>query len=515
MDLKDQPLDSQAKEGQTLTRRSLLQGVGCLIAAAALPMQRLSAAEGEAPPAAPAKPAAPKAPPGPPVMPKLSAYMSEAGDRELPAEITELTKHHILDTLAAMVSGTTLLPGEVAVRFAGAHSGEKVATIVGSNIVCGPVEAALTNAMLAHSDETDDSHAPSHSHPGAGIVPAALAAAEQFGIDGTRFMRSVALGYDIGTRVPMTLGKAYLSYSNHRSTHQLCSNFGAAAAAACAARLSAKQMCWVLDYAVEQAAGTTAWQRDTQHIQKSLCFAGFGARNGITAALLISSGATGVDDIFSGEDNFFQAFAPEAKPEGLINKLGERYEVKRTNIKRWTVGSPIQSPLDALAAMLKKRPINPDDVKKVDVRVDTVSAGIVNNREMPDICMQHMVAVMLLDGTASFKAAHDVARMKDPAVLKMREKIELIPDPELNKLYPKRVGVVEVTLNDGTTLTERVEDVRGTTENPMPRDEVVAKAQDLMADVLGADKTKRLIDAILDLENVKDVRTLRPLLQRG
>src|SRR5215471_1020178 len=105
----------------------------------------------------------------------LSAYMAAARDRALPAEVVEKAKHHIVDTLAAMISGSTLPPGKLGIEFARAHQGDKVATIPATNIVCGPMEAAIANGLLAHSDETDDSHAPSQSHPGCAVVPAALA----------------------------------------------------------------------------------------------------------------------------------------------------------------------------------------------------------------------------------------------------------------------------------------------------------------------------------------------------
>jgi 2-methylcitrate dehydratase PrpD len=199
----------------------------------------------------------------------------------------------------------------------------------------------------------------------------------------------------------------------------------------------------------------------------------------------------------------------------LIEKLGERYEIVHTNIKKWTVGSPIQAPLDALETMRKKHPFEADQVQKVVVREATGDARTVNNREMPDICLQHMVAVMLLDKTASFAAAHDKPRMQDAAVLRQRAKVELVADVELDKLHPARVSIVEVTLADGTKLSERVEAVRGTAENPMTREEVVAKARELTTPLLGADKSAKLVQKILALETVKDVRELRPLLQRG
>src|SRR5260370_22372248 len=388
------------------------------------------------------------------VMAKLSAYMSEASSRALRDDILEKTKHHILDSFAAMISGTQLGPGQVAIKFARAHAGEKVATVVGSDVVCGAMEAALANGMLAHSDETDD-YAPVGTHPGSAVVPATLATGEQFAIDGTRFVRSVPLGYDIAGRVAAALGGQLFNHDGHKAIHGFTGTFGAASAAGCAASLNAHQMRWLLDYAAQQASGLAAWQRDTEHIEKAFVFAGMPARNGVTAALLVQLGGTGVTDIFSGADNFLQAFAPKADPAQLIEKLGQRYEVTSTNIKKWTVGGPIQAALDALEALRKRRPLEPDQVKQMVVRLGPVMGSVVNNREMPDICVQHMLAVMLIDKTASFAPAHDKARMQDPAVLKQRAKIQLILDPQIERnAGEQREAIAELTLVDGAPLRE-------------------------------------------------------------
>ena len=444
----------------------------------------------------------------------LSSYMSAAGARRLPDAAAEKTKHVIIDTLAAMISGSELPPGRFAIQFARNYKGEKIATVAASNVVCGPIEAALANGMLAHSDETDDTHSFSQSHPGCSVVPAALAAGEQFGIDGTRFMRAVALGYDIGTRVTITLGRLPYMAETHRSTHAICGTFGSAAAAACAANLSTQQMRWLLSYTAQQTSGIATWQRDTDHIEKAFDFGGMPARNGVTAALLVHAGATGVEDVFAGPDNFFQAFLPKNDAALVIEKLGERYEVTRTSFKKWTTGSPIQAVLDAMVNIQQRNPFIADNVRQVLVRVATNEAAIVNNRAIPDISLQHLVAVMLVDKTVSFKSAHDIARMKDPAVLKQRAKVELIPDEELERRMPRREGIVEIILNDGTRLRDHVEAVRGTFDNPMTREEVMAKARDLIAPVLGAATSTKLIDTVFTLENVKSIRDLRPLLQR-
>ena len=477
-----------------LTRRDLVKRGAWALAAAAVPGGINLAAQDISP-----------------MMQKLSTYMSEARNNALPDKVLQETKHHILDTFAAMISGSELPPGRMAMKFARSYGGPGICTVVASDILMGPIEAAMVNGELAHSDETDDDYTGGGAHPGSAVIPATLAVGEKAGISGQLFARAVALGYDIGMRAFKTVGAGVL-----KDTHVLVGTFGASAAAGCVLGLDPQQMRWLLDYAAQQAgAGFATWRRDTDHIEKGFVFAGSTARNGVTGALVVHLGWTAVNDVMSGPDNFVMTYDPKGNPENFVDGLGERYEVTLTTLKRWTTGGPIQSPLDALQLILKKHPFEPDQVKQVVVRTAKSAAYTVNNREMPDICLQHMIAVMLIDKTASFKAAHDKARMQDPAILRERAKVQLIGEDDLEKLIPKRVAIVEVTLKDGTVLSERVESVRGTPENPMSREEVVAKARDLIAPVLGAKKSEALIDKLLNLENVKDVRELRPLLQKS
>ncbi|MGH6742299.1 MAG: MmgE/PrpD family protein, partial [Bradyrhizobium sp.] len=223
-------------------------------------------------------------------MRRLSAYMAAARLRPLPPEVVEKAKHHILDTLAAMVSGANLAAGVKAIQFTREYGGAQVCSVAGSPIMCGPIEAALANGMLAHADETDDSHAPSLSHPGCAVVPVALAAGEKFNASGEAFLRAVALGYDIGPRVTMTLGVRTFFRAGHKSTHSVAGVFGAAAAAASIAGLTAQQCRWVMDYSAQQSSGIASWQRDQDHIEKAFVFGGMPARSGMTAAHLVATG---------------------------------------------------------------------------------------------------------------------------------------------------------------------------------------------------------------------------------
>jgi 2-methylcitrate dehydratase PrpD len=482
-----------AGNSRSLTRRSLVRAAAGVVAAAGMRRPVRAAAEQISP-----------------VMARLSTYMSEAGGRALPDQVVQETKYHILDTLAAMISGSELPPGRQALRFARAYAGERIATIVASDILGGPIEAAMVNGALAQSDETDDNYSAGGAHPGCAVVPAAMALGETAGIDGIRFLRAVTLGYDVGMRAM----KAVLA-GTLPDTHNVVGTFGASAAAGCVLDLNAQQMRWLLDYAAQQAgAGFAVWQRDPEHMEKAFLFGSMGARNGVTAALLIRSGWTGVDDVFSGRDNFFQSYAPQSGPAGLVDQLGERYEVMQTIIKKWSTGGPIQSPLDALVNLRRQHPFGADQVKRIVVRLSTSAAPKVDNVQSPDLCLQYLFGVMLLDGTVSFRAAHDKARMQDPAILRERAKVEVTAEEDLERLLPKRVAVVEITLADGTELSERNDTVRGTPEDPMSKEEIVAKARDLIAPVLGDGTCSRLIEKVFALEQTKDVRELRPLLQR-
>jgi len=480
-----------------MDRRSLLRMTASTVVGVAMP------------PGNPARGAGPG-----PEMTALSEYMSAAGGRPLPVDTTEHAKHHVLDTLASMISGSELLPGQAAQRYLRAHGAKGSATIVATALSAAPGDAALANGVMAHADETDDSHNASRSHPGCAVVPAALAVGEELGVDGARFLRAVTLGYDVGTRVVMAMGGAAFSYETSLATHSIAGVFGAAAAAACIANLDPQQMRWVLDYTAQQSSGIRAWRRDTDHIEKAFVFGGMPARSGVTSALLVRSGWNGIDDIFSGADNFFLSYAPKARPQSLIEKLGERYEIEQTDIKKWTVGSPIQGPLDAIEKLRAEHPFDADEVENVAVRLAPSVAEVVDNRDMPDICLQHMIAVMLLDKTVSFRAAHDKSRMTDPVVQHQRSKVNLLRDDELSKALPVRIAVVEIRLTHGSRLSERVSAVRGTPRNPMSRAEVMAKAHDLIAPVLGSERSRQLIGGIYSIEGMTDIRALRGLLQR-
>ncbi|MGH8620629.1 MAG: MmgE/PrpD family protein, partial [Burkholderiales bacterium] len=255
-----------------------------------------------------------------------------------------------------------------------------------------------------------------------------------------------------------------------------------------------------------------SWVRDAEHVEKAFDFSGMGARNGVTSAIMAQMGFTGVWDVLDGEHNALAALSADPKPEEMVAGLGSRYFVTETAIKPFSVGYPIQAPLDAFLRLQREHKLDPGNVERIVVRLPEDGARIVNDRSMPDVNCQHIIAVALVSGTVSFEDSHSYERMADPAVRAAKARVELIADRELMDRAAPRSGRVEVTLKDGRTVSHFTRHAPGTKENPMDRENVNAKARRLIEPVLGAGRTESLIRQVNALEELKDARELRRYL---
>ncbi len=444
---------------------------------------------------------------------RLARYMVEARERKLAPDVAREARHRILDALAAMVSGAHLKPGEMAIKYARAQGGVAESTVLTTDIRTTAVNAALANAMFGHADETDDFHPATKAHPGCSVVPAALAMAEREGSSGVELLNAVTLGYDLCCRFLMALN-ADLVRATHRSAEGTSSTMGSVGAAAALARLDEKGMRHALSYAAQQVSGIWSWVRDAEHVEKAFDFSGMGARNGVTAAIMAQMGFSGVWDVFDGEHNAIIALSTDPKPEEMVAGLGSRYFITETAIKPYSVGYPIQAPLDAFLILHREHGLTVDNVERIVVRLPEDGARVVNDRSMPDINCQNVIAVALVTGTVSFEDSHSYEKMKDPTVRAVKARVELIADKALMDPAAPRSGRVDVTLKDGRTVSHFTRHAPGTKENPMDTESVNAKARLLMTPVLGAKPTEEIIRQVNDLEKLANVRELQPFLAR-
>ena len=362
-----------------------------------------------------------------PMMRKVSAYIATALKKPLPAKVTEVTKHHLLDTLAAMVSGSRLLPGERALAYIKAQGGAKEACVPGSRIVTTVVNAALAGGMLAHADETDDSHAPSLTHPGlrdraggarhgrARGAPAAprSCARSRSATTSARGSRSRSAA----TRFPRP--------GTTRTRSVPCSAPPRRRARSRA--LDADQVRHMLSYTAQQASGLSNYARDTEHVEKAFIFGGMPARNGAAAATMVASGMTGIDDSFSGQRNFFFAFGEKGDPAALVR--GARQDLRdRQHQHQALVGG--QSDTGAARfAVRADQGAQAEGGGRREGRGARLAPrgqhGRTTARCRTSACSTWWRSCCST-ARRRFQAAHDEKRMRDPQVLEVRRRVELL-----------------------------------------------------------------------------------------
>jgi 2-methylcitrate dehydratase PrpD len=443
----------------------------------------------------------------------LATYIAGALDNPLPPEVDVKTRHHILDTIGAMITGSRLKPGEAAIKFVRSQGGTEESAVVGSNVLTTAINAAMANGMLAHSNETDDSHAPSLTHPGCAVVPAALAMAEREQASGEKLVRAVTLGYDVGSRVARAMGGIDARGWHGHATHTIGPMFGATAAAAALAGLDPDQVRYALSYTAQQASGITSWARDSEHIEKSFVFGGNGARCGVTSALFVQSGMTGEEDAFEGDNGFLDVFCPKKDEfSEWVASLGTHYEISITNIKKFSVGSPIQAAAEAMTQLVGENNLKPGDITNVDVLLPPQGAQIVNGRHMPDVNLQYCMAAIALDGgKLTFEATHTYERLSEPAIVDLMAKVHLQGNPDFAGMERQRPATVRIQTPSG--LLERyIPAVHGTADNPMTLEEVDAKVIDLIASIYDEQRGKDMIAAVRGLNATTPALSLRSLL---
>jgi len=474
------------------SRRRLMQSAGAVTVLAAAPLGSARAASAD-------------------VTGRLARYMVAARDTALPEAVMIECKNRILDTFGAMVSGSRMVPGMAAARYIETLGGTAQASVIGTHFRTTSINAALANAMCAHADETDDFEPVTKAHPGCSTVPAALAVAEKEGRSGLEVIRAVALGYDLGCRLLMALGPD-LVRGTHRSAEGTASTFAALGAAASLARLDETGMRFAISYSAQQVSGLWSWVKDHDHVEKAFDFAGMGARNGVEAVEMVQAGLTGVFDVLDGTNNLFIALSTKPEPEEMLAGLGSKFYVTETAIKTFSVGYPIQSPLDALLTLRREHGLTPANVRSILVKIPSDAQEIVGDSAMPDVNCGHLVAVALVKGAVSFVDSHDVGLMHDPVILEQRKKITITPDAALMDPAAPRGAIVEVTMMDGSTVSHFTRFPPGTKENPLSVEAVNSKARDLMVPVLGVEKTEKLIALVNRLETVGGVGELMGLV---
>lgn len=432
----------------------------------------------------------------------------------LPAVVIERARLVLLDTLGAIFAGAAYSrSAEIARDTVAGLGGEGDSTVLGHGMRVSSPWAGLCNGIAAHALELDDSHRYATGyHPGATVVPAALAMAEQEDRSIPSLLEAIAVGYEAGGRIGRAVNPSH-RYRGFHSTGTV-GVFGAAAAAGTILGFDARQMLMALGVAGSLAGGTFAFL-DGLHPTKHL-HAGHAAHAGILAALLVTRGYTGPERVLEGEDGFLRAYADEVRPTALIDGLGDTWELLSNYFKPYAACGHAFSAIEAAMA-LRAEGLEAHHV--AIVQVDSYRAAAVLRDPRPStfqggqFSLPYLVALALVVGEVTIQSVRD--GLSEPAVRTLAERIQVREDPEMTAAFPGvRPASLTLQMHDGSVRSARVDLPLGMPERPLPPQRVIEKFRSVAVPLLGAAPAAELERRVLQGSGpVRDLTAYRTILR--
>lgn len=373
------------------------------------------------------------------------------------------------------------------------------------------VWATFLNGFNGHVLELDDVHGGTLLHPGAVVIPAALACAERHRASGPRLLAAIVVGYEVCVRVGEAAGPSH--HATWYSTGT-CGAFGAAAAAGKVLGLDDVEMSWALGNAGTQASGL--WQFREDGAMSRPLHAAKAAMNGLLAALMAKRGFSGPVRILEGEKGFLKATSSEPALEALTDGLGERYRICEVSVKPYPSCKHSYAQVDAALEIAAEPGFDPDRVRAVRIRtygvaIEVAGGGGTYPRSPREArrCSPYCVAVALRKGRLGLRDFRPDAIKHNDYAKRLVSNTTLEAGDEFDAEYPKRWGAeVEVTMDDGTTLSSSVMLPKAGPGNPASLGDVWCKAVELAEAALPQEQAASLIRRVADVRNAKDVSTL-------
>ena len=438
---------------------------------------------------------------------EIADYASSTTAAAVPADVRERAKLVIFDELCCAAFGRSRPAGTLAAKYAATQAGQPEAHVLGSDTYTSAPLAALVNGTSGHADEIDGAHVVG-GHPGATLVHAAFALSEQKHAGGEELLNAVVLGYDIGVRMIAACGGTFTVKNVHHLHADFLHAIGAAVAGSRLLGLDANAYPHAMALATFQSNGLCMLFQEREHISKAFCNGQY-AFAGVSAALMAAVGLEGADDFFGGEHGLLDAWGVPDGARLATEGLGRDYAIMQSNFKFVRAGYPIHAAVEAALSVLEAEGLAAETIGAVEVGMPEHALRVVDNRQMHNICLQDMLAVALINGGLDLSASYFPDVLADERFTRLRSRITLRIDPELQAEQPNGRGSrVTITTVDDRTYSRRVNHPRGHS----------ARGGATWADL--AQKWRKAlptydIDAIgvsmQQLERIGDVRTLSKL----
>lgn len=447
----------------------------------------------------------------------LAAFCADISLATLPADVVDRTPLLLLDLLGSIVRArkeAAVAPPLLATVDA-LGLGNGAARVFGDASGYAPAGAAFLNSALAHALDFDDTHAAGTLHPGAPVIPAALAAAEIMGASGADILAAIVAGYETCCRIAVAL-PAGDHYARGFHPSATCGVFGAAAAASRIFGLDAAGVSSALGIALSQSAGSLQFLADGA--QTKPFQVGWATMAGLTAATLARNGYKGPGEAIEGRHGFLQGYAPSPKPERVVQDLGTVYELMKTGIKPYPSCRYGHAGIDAVLALRAVHGLQPEDVDSLTYGLSNaglllVGAPIAHKRNPRNIVDAQFSAPFVLSCALVTGAMNwdSYERLNDPAIRALLPKVDCIHDPEIEAEFPTNMSGKIVISARGQVFTRKVIVPLGEPSNFLDTDRLLDKFRTLVVPVLGAGKADSLAATALDLAVLPDVGKLMRL----
>lgn len=454
---------------------------------------------------------------------RIARWSAELSPDDIPAEVAEAAKLHLLDTLGCGLAASGMGIATEGRKTMAELAGEERATVIGTRTGMPAANAAFANAMVCHGLDYDDTHSDSVAHVGVVACPASLAAAEAAGASGRDALAAIVAANEVITRIGMAASGLFHKRGFHPTA--VCGVFGATVSAARLDGLDAGRTTSALGIAGSLASGLFAYLDDgtpTKPIHP-----GWAAHGGLLAARLAAHGAEGPPAVLEGRFGLYHAFLGAEKGEidieGQLSDLGSRWETTRIAYKPYPACHFMHGAVGATAAAVEGG-LSADDVEEVVVTVPAAGVDLVLEPAAAKIAprtayeakfsLQYSAAAMLVHGRCGVTTyAPDAIRDERVLDLARRVRYEVKDYPSYPAAFP---GGVRITTRDGRTFEADLEHQRGGPENPMTPDEVREKYRENASLALDETAAAALEEAMLALEEQNDLRAaLAPLAAAG
>jgi len=445
---------------------------------------------------------------------KLAGFLAGLDYDAIPAHVVERAKDLVLDHAGVALHGLDLPWSRIISEYAEAEGGSGASTLYGRGRIAARM-AALGNGTLAHAIELDDTHDESLSHPGAVVIPAALAVAEARGASGRELIAAIVAGYEAQCRAGAAATRNLMLRGFHPTA--TAGVFGACAAAARLMRLDADTLQSAWGLAVSMSSGVTQFTEDAAGTMVKRLHAGMPAHNGVMAAELAARGFRGPRQALDGKSGFTHVIGAEPDDARITRALGEAWEIERVSIKLYACCRMFHALIDAIGEARADASWTPAEVEEVEAFGPCLMVeGHMQYRPESVMSAQYslpytVAASLLLDPRDP--RSFDEQAMKRPDVLALADRVQGRVDQVFDSRFPARCGGrARFSLKGGRVVERALDDSRGTPAKPVDRSGIEAKFRALTGGMLASRRQDAIVEAAFGLDRAAGVAPLAKLL---